>query len=59
MDVIEFELKRYEAMQNDLENRKSSYENVSSTAKSKDQSKSADDLDALMNEEKPREVNLI
>lgn len=51
MDVIDFELKRYEIMKNDLENRKNP------NSKSKDNnSKSADYLDSIMNEEKPKEV---
>lgn len=60
MDVIDYELKRYEAMLNDLETRRSSCENITAngSTKVKDQSKSADDLDTLMNEEKPREVNV-
>lgn len=54
MDVIDFELKRYESMQTDLENFKKSFDNLSTSPK--DQSKSVDDLDTLMNEEKPKEV---
>lgn len=42
-------------MQSDLENFKKSFDNLS-TDESKDQSKSVDDLDTLMNEEKPKEV---
>lgn len=54
MDVIDCELKRYESMQTDLENFKKSFDNLSTSPK--DQSKSVDDLDTLMNEEKPKEV---
>lgn len=54
MDVIDSELKRYDSMQMDLENFKKSFDNLNAAAK--DQSKSADDLDTLMNEEKPKEV---
>lgn len=54
MDVIDSELKRYDMMQTDLENFKKSFDNLNEAAK--DQSKSFDDLDALMNEEKPKEV---
>lgn len=54
MDVIDSELKRYDTMQMDLENFKKSFENLNTVAK--DQSKSVDDLDTLMNEEKPKEV---
>lgn len=56
MDVIESELKRYELMQTDFENFKRSFDNLNSDAK--DQSKSYDDLDTLMNEEKPKDVNI-
>lgn len=55
MDVIDCELKRYDSMQTDLENFKKSFDNLN--AAPKDQSKSVDDLDTLMNEEKPKEVN--
>lgn len=54
MDVIDCELKRYDSMQMDLENFKKSFDNLN--AAPKDQSKSVDDLDTLMNEEKPKEV---
>lgn len=54
MDVIDFELKRYDSMQTDLENFKKSFDNLNDAPK--DQSKSVDDLDTLMNEEKPKEV---
>lgn len=47
MDVIDFELKRYEIMKNDLDTRKNP--NTKST-------KNADFLDSIMNEEKPKEV---
>lgn len=59
MDVIENELKRYDSMQTELENFKQSFDNlnvVDKAASAKDQSKSFDDLDTLMNEEKPKEV---
>lgn len=61
MDVIDYELKRYDAMQKDLESKRDSAENESSKAgiKTKDQSKSVDDLDTLMDEEKPKEVSKI
>lgn len=55
MDVVDSELKRYDTMQSDLENFKKSFDNLNEAAK--DQSKSYDDLDNLMNEEKPKEVN--
>lgn len=54
MDVIDCELKRFDSMQIDLENFKKSFDNLN--AAPKDQSKSVDDLDTLMNEEKPKEV---
>lgn len=54
MDVIDSELKRYDSMQTDLENFKKSFDNLSAAAI--DQSKSVDDLDTLMNEEKPKEM---
>lgn len=57
MDVVDCELKRYDSMQTDLENFKKSFDNLSVAPK--DQSKSVDDLDTLMNEEKPKEVNNI
>lgn len=53
MDIIDYELKRYETMKNDLETRKNP------DHKSKDISKSSDYLDTIMNEEKPKEVNLV
>lgn len=55
MEVIESELKRYDLMQADLENFKRSFDNLNATEK--EQSKSFDDLDTLMNEEKPKDVN--
>lgn len=51
MDIIDYELKRYEAMQLELEAKK-----VSTTA-SFHHSKSANNLDAIINMEKPPEVN--
>lgn len=61
MDVIDYELKRYDAMQKDLESKRDSAETESSKAgiKTKDQSKSVDDLDTLMDEEKPKEVSRV
>lgn len=63
MDMIDYELKRYETMQNDLENRRNPDANgrpKSEGEKARDQSKSAEFLDTIMNEEKPRDVcNLI
>lgn len=61
MDMIDYELKRYETMQNDLETRRNPDFNgrpKSDTEKTRDQSKSADFLDTLMNEEKPRDVSV-
>lgn len=55
MDVIDSELKRYDSMQMDLDNFKKSFDNLSNTV-AKDQSKSFDDLDTLLNEEKPKEM---
>lgn len=55
MDVVDCELKRYDSMQTDLEIFKKSFDNLNDAPK--DQSKSVDDLDTLMNEEKPKEVN--
>lgn len=53
MDVIEYELKRYEQMMQDLDKRK----NAESGAK--DTNKSQDNLDGtIMNVEKPKEVSL-
>lgn len=57
MEVIDSELRRYDSMQSDLENFKKSFDNLSDA--SKDQSKSFDDLDTLMNEEKPKEVKVV
>lgn len=62
MDMIDYELKRYETMQNDLETRRNPDFNGrprSDTEKTRDQSKSADFLDTIMNEEKPRDVSAI
>lgn len=58
MNVIDYELKRFDAMQKDLDSKRDSAENEDSKAgvKQKDQSKSVDDLDTLMDEEKPKEV---
>lgn len=58
MDVIDYELKRFDAMQKDLENKRDSVESEHSKTgiKPKDQSKSVDDLDTLMDEERPKEV---
>jgi hypothetical protein len=54
MDVIEYELKRYEQMKQDLDKRK----NAESGAK--DMNKSQDNLDGtIMNVEKPKEVSLL
>lgn len=61
MDMIDYELKRYETMQNDLETRRNPDLNdrpKSDSEKTRDQSKSADFLDTLMNEEKPRDVSI-
>lgn len=62
MDVIDNELKRYDSMQTELESLKQSVDNLNTVEKStptasRDQSKSFDDLDTLMNEEKPKEVS--
>lgn len=58
MDVIDYELKRFDAMQKDLESKRDSAEDESAKngIKQKDQSKSVDDLDTLMDEERPKEV---
>lgn len=58
MDVIDYELKRYDAMHKDLDNKRDLMESGDSKngIKQKDQSKSVDDLDTLMDEEKPKEV---
>lgn len=58
MEVIDYELKRFDAMQKDLDSKRDSAQNENSKAgiKQKDQSKSVDDLDTLMDEEKPKEV---
>lgn len=50
MDIIDYELKRFDTMKNDLEIRKNP------ESKSKDTSKSSDFLDTIMNEEKPKDV---
>lgn len=62
MDIIDYELKRYQTMQKDLQTKKDLAEQESeksekSAVKAKDHSKSADDLDALIDEEKPKEVS--
>lgn len=54
MEVIDNELKRYDNMQTDLENLKKSFDNLNPT--DKEQCKSADGLETIMNEEKPKEV---
>lgn len=59
MEVIENELKRYDSMQMDLESLKKSFDNLNTNDKEKDQSKSADGIEILMNEEKPKEVRKI
>lgn len=61
MDVIDYELKRFDAMQKDLDSKRDLAENESSKTgiKTKDQSKSVDDLDTLMDEEKPKEVFVV
>lgn len=56
MEVIDNELKRYDTMQTDLENLKKSFDNLNTNDKEKDQCKSADGLETIMNEEKPKEV---
>lgn len=56
MEVIENELKRYDSMQMDLESLKKSFDNLNTNDKEKDQSKSVDGIEILMNEEKPKEV---
>lgn len=53
MDIIDYELKRYETMKNDLETRKNP-DNIIKT--NENTSKSSEFLDAIMNEEKPKEV---
>lgn len=53
MDIIDYELKRYDTMKNDLETRK----NPDATKPpARDSSRSSDFLDTLMNEEKPKDV---
>lgn len=56
MEVIDNELKRYDSMQTELESLKKSFDNLNTNDKEKDQSKSADGLETIMNEEKPKEV---
>lgn len=59
MDIIDYELKRYQAMMKDLEAKKEALEEDSSEksdTKTKDHSKSVDELDVLMDEEKPKDV---
>lgn len=52
MDIIDFELRRYDNMKNELEVRKNPESSKEKLNKSSD-----DFLDAIMNEEKPKEVN--
>lgn len=56
MEVIDNELKRYDTMQADLENLKKSFDNLNADEKDKNLCKSADGLETIMNEEKPKEV---
>lgn len=53
MDIIDYELKRFDTMKNDLEIRKNP------ESKNKDTSKSSDFLDTIMNEEKPKDVLIL
>lgn len=64
MDVIDYELRRYESMRNDLDARKnrgsasSSNTNLSmGGSRGKDLDKSEENLD-IMNEEKPKDVSV-
>lgn len=54
MDIIDYELKRYEKMKNDLETRKNP--DAVNKTKENNTSKSSEFLDTIMNEEKPKEV---
>lgn len=55
MDVIDYELKRYDQMKNDLETRKNP-DNVNRQVQQREVAKSSDYLDTIMNEEKPKEM---
>lgn len=53
MDIIDYELKRFDTMKNDLEIRKNP------ESKIKDTCKSSDCLDSIMNEDKPKDVYIL
>ena len=51
MDVIDYELKRYDHMKNDLESKRKD------SSKEKDINKSAECLDTIIDQEKPKDVS--
>lgn len=53
MDIVDYELKRYESMKNDLETRRNPDSN---RLREKETTRSSDYLDAIMNEERPKEM---
>jgi hypothetical protein len=53
MDVIDYELKRYEHMKNDLESKRKD------SSKEKDMDKSTEYLDTIIDQEKPKDVSVI
>ncbi|XP_067640565.1 kinesin-associated protein 3 isoform X4 [Eurosta solidaginis] len=58
MDVIDYELRRYETMRNELDNRKNPVNSAPLSAKSSKEklNRSTDDFLDIMNEEKPKEM---
>lgn len=58
MDIIDYELKRYQAMAKDLDSKKDQPDDgsVKSETRAQEHSKSVDDLDAIIDEEKPKNV---
>lgn len=59
MDVIDYELRRYETMRNELDVRKNPDTSAPLSAKSSKEklNRSTDDFLDIMNEEKPKEVS--
>lgn len=59
MDVIDYELRRYETMRNELDIRKQPKGSAPLSAKTSKEklNRSTDDFLDIMNEEKPKEVN--
>lgn len=59
MDVIDYELRRYETMRNELDVRKNPVTSAPLSAKSSKEklNRSTDDFLDIMNEEKPKEVS--